>query len=177
MRTRSAPILVCVFLFVATPLLAQPKIPEGLFKGYDGEFRHVSEQLVALAEAIPADKYAWRPGDGVRSTSEVIMHIAAANLYLLSFTGRKMEAEINPEFEKKITSKREVIDWLKRSLSAVKTSHDATTAAAMRRQVKTFAGPATVADVYQRILIHNNEHMGQLVAYARMNGVAPPWSQ
>ena len=174
MRNRFA--IVSILFFLATPLLAQ-KIPEGIFKGYDGEFRHVSEQLVALAEAIPADKYAWRPGDGVRSTSEVIMHIAAANLYLLSFTGRKMESEVNPDFEKKITSKPEVIDWLKRSLAAVKTSHDGTSTAAMHRQVKTFAGPATVADVYQRILIHNNEHMGQLVAYARMNGVAPPWSQ
>ena len=169
--------LFVIMLFAVTPLLAQPKIPEGLFKGYDGELRHVSEQLVSLAEAIPAEKYAWRPGDGVRSTSEVIMHIAAANLYLLSFTGRKMESEGNPDFEKKITSKSEVIDWLKRSLAAVKTSHDATSAAAMRRQVKTFAGPATVADVYQRILVHNNEHMGQLVAYARMTGVVPPWSQ
>jgi hypothetical protein len=55
---------------------------EGLWQGYDGEWSHVSQQLVALAEAIPADKYGWRPAPGVRSTSEVFMHIALANFYL-----------------------------------------------------------------------------------------------
>lgn len=176
MRARFAILVAILFLSCGNSLFAQ-KIPTGIFQGYDGELQHVTEQLISLADAIPADKYSWRPADGVRSTSEVIMHIAAANLYLLSFTGRKMEPEINPEFEKKVTSKPEVIAWLKRSLEAVKSSHDATTAAGMRRKVTTFAGPATVHDVYERIIIHNNEHMGQLVAYARINGVVPPWSQ
>lgn len=169
-------LFAAIALFNINFLVAQ-KLPEGIFKGYDGELKHVTEQLISLAQAIPAEKYSWRPGPGVRSTSEVMMHIATANLYLLSLTGRKMEPEITPEFEKKITSKPEVIQWLKRSLAAVKTSHDATTATAMRRTVKTFVGPATVHDVFERILIHNNEHMGQLVAYARINGVVPPWSQ
>jgi len=56
---------------------------EGLWQGYDGEWGHVTRQLIALAEATPADKFAWRPAPGVRSTSEVYMHIAAANFYLL----------------------------------------------------------------------------------------------
>lgn len=49
---------------------------EGLWEGYDGEWAHVSSQLIALAEAIPADKYSWRPAPGVRSVSEVYMHCA-----------------------------------------------------------------------------------------------------
>ena len=49
---------------------------EGIWDGYDGEWGHVSRQLIALADAIPADKYGWRPGPGVRSVSEVFMHIA-----------------------------------------------------------------------------------------------------
>ena len=52
---------------------------DGLWQGYDGEWRHVSQQLIALAEATPEDKFAWRPAPGVRSTSEVYMHIAMAN--------------------------------------------------------------------------------------------------
>jgi len=52
---------------------------EGLWQGYDDEWGHVSRQVVALAEAIPAEKYSWRPGPGVRSTSEVFMHIAISN--------------------------------------------------------------------------------------------------
>ena len=61
----------------ALTLQAQKVDPhEGLWQGYDGEWGHVSRQLAALAERIPAEKYAWRPGPGVRSTNEVFMHIA-----------------------------------------------------------------------------------------------------
>ncbi len=67
-----------LLLFSARPLLAQAP-PEGLWQGYDGEWRHVSRQLLALAEAMPEEKFAWRPAPGVRSTSEVFMHIALAN--------------------------------------------------------------------------------------------------
>ncbi len=151
---------------------------EGLWQGYDGEWGHVSRQLVALAEAIPADKYAWRPAPGVRSASEVIMHIALANFYLLSVTGPPMPAEIKSnEMEKTVTAKPEVIAWLKRSLDAVKTAHANIKPADLQRKVKVANREATVNGMYLRILVHDNEHMGQLVAYARMNGVMPPWTE
>ena len=60
---------------------------DGIWQGYDPEWSHVSRQLIALAEATPQEKFAWRPGPDVRSTSEVYMHIAIANFYLLSVTG------------------------------------------------------------------------------------------
>jgi len=133
---------------------------------------------VELADAIPAAKYSWRPGPGVRSVSEVYMHIAMANFYLLSVTGPKMPAGMtSPDMEKTVTSKPEVIDWLKRSLAAVKTAHLAVTPADLQRKVKIAGRDATVDGMYLRIIIHANEHMGQLVAYARMNGIVPPWSQ
>jgi hypothetical protein len=62
---------------------------DGIWQGYDPEWGHVSHQLVALAEATPSEKFAWRPGSGVRSMSEVYMHIALANFYLLRVTGPK----------------------------------------------------------------------------------------
>lgn len=108
--------------FNARPLLAQ-QAPEGIWQGYDGEWRHVSSQLIALAEATPEGKFAWRPAPGVRSTSEVYMHIAIANFYLLSVTGPKMPAELKEEMEKTVTAKAGVINWLKRSLDAVKQAH------------------------------------------------------
>jgi len=79
--------------------------------------------------------------------------------------------------EKSVTSKAEVIGWLKRSLEAVKTAHAAATPKDLERKVKTFAGDATVDGVYLRIIVHANEHMGQLIGYARMTGVVPPWSK
>jgi uncharacterized damage-inducible protein DinB len=151
---------------------------EGVWQGYDGEWLHVSKQLVALAEAIPPEKFAWRPAPGVRSTSEVIMHIAMTNFYLLSITGPKMPADLkSADMERTVTGKAEVIDWLKRSLDAVKTAHAGIKSADLQRKVKINGRDATVDGMYLRIIVHANEHMGQLVAYARVNGIVPPWSQ
>jgi len=162
----------------AVSLHAQTDPLEGLWQGYDGEWVHVSKQLVALAEAIPAEKYGWRPGPGVRSTSEVFMHIAIANFYLLSVTGPKMPADLtSAELEKTVTAKAKVIDCLKRSLEAVKTAHAGIKSADLQRKVKIEDRDATVDGMYLRIIVHANEHMGQLVAYARMNGIVPPWSE
>jgi uncharacterized damage-inducible protein DinB len=150
---------------------------EGVWQGYDGEWLHVSKQLVALAEAIPPEKFAWRPAPGVRSTSEVIMHIAMTNFYLLSITGPKMPADLKSAgMERTVTGKAEVIDWLKRSLDAVKTAHAGIKSADLQRKVKINGRDATVDGMYLRIIVHANEHMGQLVAYARVNGIVPPWS-
>ena len=150
--------------------------PEGIWQGYDGEWRHVSQQLIALAEATPEEKFAWRPAPGVRSTSEVSMHIAMSTFYLLSVTGPKLPTEMKGGMEKTVTSKAEVISWLKRSLEAVKEAHLAETTKDLQRKVHIADRDARVDGIYLRILVHANEHMGQLVAYARMTGVVPPWS-
>lgn len=150
---------------------------DGLWQGYDGEWRHVSNQLIALAEATPAEKFAWRPAPGVRSTSEVYIHIVMANFFLLSVTGPKMPPDLKMNAEKTITSKPEVIAWLKRSLEAVRQAHLAADPKDMARKVRVDGRDATVDSMYLRIIIHANEHMGQLVAYARMTGVVPPWSK
>jgi len=149
---------------------------DGLWQGYDGEWRHVSQQLIALAEATPPEKFAWRPAPGVRSTSEVYMHIVMANFWLLSVTGSKMPADLKEGMEKQVTSKADVIAWLRRSLDAVKQAHLAETPKDLERKVRVEDRDATVDGMYLRIIVHSNEHMGQLVAYARMTGVVPPWS-
>jgi uncharacterized damage-inducible protein DinB len=169
-----------LFLILAlTTVHAQTRDPlEGLWQGYDGEWGHVSRQLVALAEAIPADKYGWRPGPGVRSTGEVLMHISEANFWLLSQTGQKMPSDFPGTGADKIaTDKAKVIDWLKRSLEAVRQAHASETPDDLARKIAVEKHPATVDGVYLRILVHDNAHMGQLVAYARMNGIVPPWSK
>lgn len=163
-------------LLIAPKIFAQDPL-DGLWQGYDGEWRHVSQQLIALAEATPADKFARRPAAGVRSTSEVYMHIVMANFYLLSVTGPKMPSDLKEDAEKAVTSKTEVIHWLKRSLDAVKQAHLAVKPDDLTRKVSIAKRDATVDGMYLRILVHANEHMGQLVAYARMTGVAPPWSK
>jgi uncharacterized damage-inducible protein DinB len=169
-------LFVFLLFFSARTVFAQTA-PEGIWQGYDGEWRHVSSQLLALAEATPEEKFSWRPAPGVRSTSEVYMHIAIANFYLLSVTGPKMPPELTLEKEKSVSSKAEVINWLKRSLDAVKQAHLAVTPKDLQRKVHIEDRDATVDGMYLRIIVHANEHMGQLVAYARMTGVTPPWSK
>jgi uncharacterized damage-inducible protein DinB len=168
--------LLLAMILGALTLPAQTDPLEGVWQGYDGEWLHVSRQLVALAEAIPAEKYSWRPGPGVRSTSEVFMHIALANFYLLSVTGPKMPAGLKNDSEKTVTAKADVIDWLKRSLDAVKTARANLKPGDLERKVRIADRSATVDGMYLRIIIHDNEHMGQLIAYARVNGIVPPWS-
>jgi len=166
-------LLLAVICLLATQLFAQ--VPEGVGQGYDGEWKHVSSQLIALAEATPAEKFAWRPAPGVRSTSEVYMHLAMANFYFLTLVGQKMPADLKRESEKEVTAKADVIAWLKRSLEAVKTAH--ASEKDLARKVTMFKRDTTADAVYLRAIIHSNEHMGQLIAYARMSGVVPPWSQ
>jgi len=71
----------------------------------------------------------------------------------------------------------EVINWLQRSLTAVKEAHLAEKPDDLKRKVHIFDRDATVDGMYLRIIVHANEHMGQLVAYARMTGVVPPWTK
>jgi uncharacterized damage-inducible protein DinB len=168
-------LFLLLILCSAQPLFAQ-KAPEGIWQGYDGEWRHVSLQLIALAEATPEEKFAWRPAPGVRSTSEVYMHIVMANFYLLSVTGPKMPADFKEGMDNTVTAKAEVIAWLKRSLDVVREAHLAETPKNLERKVHIADRDATADGMYLRMIVHANEHMGQLVAYARMNGIAPPWT-
>ena len=69
-----------------------------------------------------------------------------------------------------------MLSWLKRSLEAVKQAHLAETSKDLQRKLQIHGRDATVDGIYLRIIVHANEHMGQLIAYARMSGVVPPWS-
>jgi uncharacterized damage-inducible protein DinB len=109
--------------------------------------------------------------------AEVYMHIVIANFYLLSVTGPKMPPDLTDESERTVTSKAEVIRWLKRSLDVVKQAHLAETPKDLARKVRIENRDSTVDAMYLRIIVHDNEHEGQLIAYARMTGVVPPWSK
>ena len=168
--------VVAVLELTAGTAQAQDRLA-GLWQGYDAEWSHTSSQLIALAEATPREKFAWRPSAGVRSTSEVYMHIVMANFWLLSITGPKMPPDLKEDAEKTVTTKPEVIAWLKRSLDAVKEAHLKETPEQLARRVEIEGRQSNVDWIYLRLIIHANEHMGQLVAYARITGVVPPWSR
>lgn len=174
-RARIIPLAFFCLLISCKVTLAQDL--DGLFKGYEGEWTDVSKQLVALAEATPQDKFTWRPAQGVRSTSEVYMHIVRANFLMLNAIGWKTPADFKPEMTTTVTEKAEVIRWLKLSLDGVKQARQEQKPENMSRKLTIFNIETTVDAIFLRILVHNNEHMGQLVAYARMTGTVPPWSK
>ena len=153
------------------------------------EFSAASSQIAALAQAMPEKTFDWRPGKGVRSVGEVYLHIAETNVLLLGyagvridfpgprFTGKDSAGNIiarNLDFEKTVHGKETIVALLNRTLDAVKTSVDA---ADFDQEIEMFGRKSTTRAVYLRILAHANEHMGQSIAYARMNGVVPPWSK
>lgn len=133
----------------------------------------VQQKIIALAEATPAEKFTWRPAGDVRSISEVYMHIAGGNYFLATFLG-STPPKTNGDREMTITRKAEVVAELKKSFehlrAAAKKSED------LERPVKMFGKPTTHRGVLVTVVGHLHEHLGQSIAYARMNGVAPPWS-
>lgn len=153
---------------------AAQTVPPELGQGWLPEFTLTSRQLLQLAEAMPAEKYGWRPGSGVRSVAEVYMHLALGNFFLLQQAGVPTPESAKLPAETSVTAKADVIHWLKRSLDAVRKGYEG---ADRQKKVQLFGKETISEGVFLRILLHDNEHMGQSIAYARMNGVVPPWSK
>jgi len=140
----------------------------------------VGKRIVDLAEKMPADKYGWRPAPGVRSVSEVYMHIVGANYMLPSLVGAKMPDGLDRNSEATVKDKAKVVEWLKKSIENAKATVAGMSDADLDKMVKVpFLGGRELSQ--RRVLMivetHLHEHLGQSIAYARMNGVTPPWSE
>jgi uncharacterized damage-inducible protein DinB len=140
------------------------------------ELNGVEKQLVDLAQAVPQEKYGWRPGQGVRSVSEVYVHVAGGNYMLPTFTGVKRPAGTERGMEKTVTEKAKVIETLKASFDHIRKAVLQTADADLDKKVDFFGRETTVRWLFVRAVNHAHEHLGQSIAYARVNGVVPPWS-
>lgn len=137
-----------------------------------------SGKILQLAEAIPADKFNWRPMDGVRSAAEVFMHIAGTNYFLGSKLGVEMPSDaVTFDDEKKITDKSEIISKLKKSFDFMKMAVLELKNDSLDDEVEFPFGKFSKRSLKLLLLVHANEHLGQSIAYARSNGVKPPWSE
>jgi len=163
----------------AVPALAQDEgaAAPDLKATYLGWWDRAAGQIESLAEAIPADKYGWRPGEGVRSVSEVFMHVAAANYGIPARAGTAIPEGVDARNLESITDKPTVVATLGRSLAHARAAVEAMKAEELGEAVDLFGNQATKADVALLLLGHLQEHLGQSIAYARMNGVVPPWSR
>jgi uncharacterized damage-inducible protein DinB len=150
---------------------------QGSFRAeLDFQVNDLEKKLVSLAEAIPANKYAWRPGEGVRSTGEVFAHIAQSNYMFPSLLGVKVPEDIGTDLEKKVTKKEEIIPVLKRSFAHLRSAIAGLTDADIVKPVKLFRRESSVMGTYFVATGHLHEHLGQTIAYARVNGIVPPWT-
>jgi uncharacterized damage-inducible protein DinB len=143
---------------------------------YLAAFDDVAGKLRQLAEAIPEDKYGWRPAEGVRSVGELFGHVAGGNYLLLKMAGVAPPADVPADLEK-LASKADVVNWLGRSLDHARTAAEGATAEDLAQKVDFFGKETTGRGLYLLEYGHLSEHLGQAIAYARSIGVTPPWSR
>jgi uncharacterized damage-inducible protein DinB len=171
-------VLGLIFVFAA-PGVSQPAQAQPItFPGQVvANLEWTAGNLIKLAEAIPAEKYSWRPAPGVRSVSEVFMHVTMANYFLLSHIGVQRPADLPADAEKSVTEKEQVVAWLKKSVDAVLVTVRGIPEADLTKPVRLFNSDNNVQGVLLQIVSHVHEHLGQTIAYARSIGVKPPWSR
>lgn len=136
------------------------------------------DKVIELAGAVPARKWAWRPAKGVRSVGEVYRHVAQGNYLMCSFLGVKLpmsmdelrKLETTPESpDKTIQALKDSYAFAARAIADTPESELATT-------VQFFGQTMSKEALMFEIASHSHEHLGQSIAYARMNGVVPPWT-
>lgn len=179
--------IAAIVLITAAPLAAAVRAPHELRQaasppvprtGVRAELLHdlddMQKKILSLATAMPAGKYSWRPIRGVRSVSEVYMHIAGGNYTLVSFVGDK--PMLDTRSYERITEKPRVLEELRRSFDYLRDAIVNTSDADLDKPIHMFGNDSTERAAFMMALNHLHEHLGQSVAYARMNGVVPPWS-
>ena len=143
------------------------------------------KKFISLAKEIPAEKYEWRPGTGIRSVGDVLRHVASDNYLIPSILGHAADPSTGIKgddyktavaFEGRKATKEQTIADLEKSFANLKQAMQATTPAKLGDQVKMFGQPFTRQRAWVVGTTHLHEHLGQLIAYARTNGVKPPWS-
>lgn len=171
--------LAILLLCIALPLAAQADAPDGYRGEVLRELAEQEERLLELAREIPGDTYDWRPADGVRSIREALLHVADANYFMPTLIGVEAPDGFRPgQLESSVGEKVEVIDQLRQSFAHLRQAVLDTPDAELGETTRWLGGGEnTVRGVLLFIPKHIGEHQGQLIAYARTNGVVPPWSQ
>ena len=141
------------------------------------DLRDMQKKFASLAEAFPADKMTWRPGNGVRSVAEIFMHTAGANYGIPNMMGVKTpEGFDGKTFEKSTTDRAKVVEALNKSFDAAIAAVQGMTNADFAKPDKKLGPDANDGDVVYILVVHNHDMLGQAIAYARVNGIVPPWT-
>jgi uncharacterized damage-inducible protein DinB len=180
---RQFPVVVALIAAVAGPATVMAQT--GLMADLQADVAQVEQKLVGLANAMPADTYDWRPGEGVRSVGEVFQHVTADN-FLLTAPFLEVPAWTNIDasdygsaqaFERRDIDRAQVIDELQQSFAQIRKAMEMVSDDELGDSVTLFGGTMTTHRLWVLTVTHMHEHLGQAIAYARSNGVVPPWSR
>lgn len=149
----------------------------GVIGSYVKQAKFVEGQFISLAKAIPQDKYAWRPEEGVRSISESFMHAALGNYIVLQTLGGKMPEGFDMKtYETSTTDKDKIVTELQKSFKALGDHISKIPEKEYSKTVKFFGMDMTKLDMIFLGATHQHETLGQAIAYARTNHITPPWT-
>ena len=173
--------IVLTFLF-ATAVFAEEPV---LVKEFVGQIEFVQGRITQLAEAVPQSAYEWRPEEGVRSVSEVYLHVAFANYLTVTITGGTvpeaagfvMDFNKAHDWDTQTTDKTEILEKVNESFVTLKERINSLTEEDLNREVEAFGMKMTARNFIITMIGHTHEHLGQSIAYARTNHVTPPWSK
>ena len=173
-------VFLAAFLLVAinSDSRANPADQPVFVQEYIGQMSFIEGRLLELEGAFPQELMGWEPADLVRNTAQVFLHVAEANYMLVGFMkGEEMKGDPGT-MEKSTTDKDEVAKMLKDSFTAVKDAAANLTEEDLNKMVQTpFGMEMSMRSFMMALLNHGHEHLGQAIAYGRMNGVTPPWSE
>lgn len=171
-------VLPTLLALLALPASAQaPAAGSGVRSEMLTFFKDAENKLGQLAEATPEAKYAYRPAKGVRSTGEIFMHVAGGNNGIPTFWGvAAPEGFKFATYETSLTTKADIQKALKDSFVHMEQGFMALSDADLDKPAEFFGIKSTVRGGYLLLLSHVHEHLGQSIAYARVNGIVPPWT-
>jgi len=174
-------ILLVITVAQIDKLMASDEPKSGFRADFLSQLEQVQKQVVSLEGAVPQGKFTWRPAEGVRSISEVYLHIADGNYLLMSIAGAKPPTDMKVLTDQKAregatTDKAKIADALNASYEWTKKAAANMSDADLEKLVDFFGSKITVRNALITLLNHNHEHLGQSIAYARINGIVPPWT-
>ena len=173
---------LCLVL-MATAAVGRAQEMKGFRADLIGQLEYVQKQILDLENAIPDAKMTWRPSKEVRSISEVYSHIAFGNYFVGKFAGFPLPEGVvaaapadETKWEKMSTDKKVIREQIVKSFAHVENAIKTMSDASLENMVDFFGNKMTVRSVLLGLLSHTHEHLGQSIAYARMQGVVPPWT-
>ncbi len=161
----------------ATMVPLKVKRPPGFRGEIQRQLDDAEQKLIQLASVVPPEKFGWQPAPGVRSFGEVCLHVAGGNYEIGAMWGMKVPAGVNLEkIEQQGADKGNAVAAMRVSFEQVRESIAAMPDSEVEKSITYFGHPGTVRLALIETAVHAHEHLGQAIAYARMNGIVPPWT-